>query len=219
MLLIGSLADAAHCASFPYVSCVGNEWSPLKLQSVSGENICVGNDVTKVCRVSIDEASNATSRVTVTQHGRVLVDWLESGDPSALDKTLAFSSRGGELVVATLQSESQGMALRDWNVTYISPSDSNIPYILHASSSEFGSQGAIVKNGRSSPPYCALLVTEWQTRQTRSGARLFLNAYLRPLSASQFELPGNVIASVRFDDRIKKLREEDGADMPLSLFR
>lgn len=209
---------SVQAAAFPYVSCVGKEWKLLQPQKQSDGEDCLGNGTAQVCRQAIDGAGNATSKVTILLGGHPVLDWLESGDPSYVSRFMAFSSDHGELVIATLQSESQGMAMRNWDVAYVRPSDVDAPDVMHVATAEFGTEGALVKPSNSSSDRCALLVSEWTTRQTRDGERLFLSGHLRVLGSPGFAVSTPVPEQIRFDDRVRKLREQDDPGIPLSLF-
>lgn len=217
-LLVCAGAGSVQAAAFPYVSCVGNEWKPLEPQKQADGATCVGTGDAQVCRQAVDDAGNATSMVTILRHGHPVLDWRESGDPSYVPRFLAFGSAHGELVVATLQSESQGMGMREWNVAYVRPTDVDAPDAMHVTTAEFGIEGALVRPANSKSGSCALLASEWTSRQTRDGEKLFLSGQLRVLSASGFASPTRVPGEVRFDDRVKKLREQDDPKIPLSLF-
>lgn len=218
VLLIALGATLSHSATFPYVSCVGKEWRRLNPEGVDNDDACVRNADVKVCRQPVRGAGTATSRVIVNQGDENVLEWLERGDPAYTSRILAFASANGELLVATLQSESQGMAMRDWNVAYIYPSGIDTPNVLHVSTAEFGTEGTLVKSTASGSGRCVLLVSEWMSRHTVDGDRLFLKGRLRYLNGAKFASPIDLPGTVRFDDRIRKLRERDDPRLPMSFF-
>jgi hypothetical protein len=218
ILAFSSAVIVANAATFPYVSCVGKQWQPMRVQASVDGGVCARNDHTEVCRRPAPGGGNVTSKVTLRQDGMPAIEWSESGDPSYLDRMLVLGSAGGELVVATLQSESQGMAMRDWQVTYVHPAATGTLDAMHTWSAEFGSEGALVRPAHAGAGPCALLVSEWTSRQTQQGERLFLKGRLRFLGPSGFGAPIELTPEVRFDDRIKRLRERDDPRIPLSLF-
>ncbi len=200
-------------------SCVGTDYLPLQLESprpIATDAICLAGHRVRVCRRLLTELQSGeqTSEVVVERLGQVVQKWSESGDPSYLQHIHAFrSSRdGSRLIVATQQSESMGMGVQEWLVNVLDPDQ---PGRRTFQTAEFGPQGALVAD-RTTPHVCHLLRTQWETRPTQQGDRLFLMGQLISLD------DGTPLAQPfykRFDRKLKRQRETPSANRPLRYFQ
>ncbi len=202
-------------------SCIGHGWEQLQSATTDADlGTCVTAADIRVCRHAITpETGNNTSEVSVHRAGIVLTQWQEDGDPAYLQRLYAFRSDRG-LLVATLQSESQGMGVQEWSINYIGTSGSSVSR-LTTKTAEFGAMGSIVRPSSSNKggSTCYLLDTQWETKVTAKGERLFLRANLRPLTPESFSATPQPVFSRRFDHKLERLRQQEGEWKPLVLFQ
>jgi hypothetical protein len=201
-------------------SCIGHGWEQLQPATVDASlGTCVASADIRVCKRAITpETGNNTSEVSVYRGGIVLTQWQEDGDPAYLQRLYAFRS-DRDLLVATLQSESQGMGVQEWSISYMGTSGSSVTR-LTTKTAEFGGMGSIVRPSSSSKghPTCYLLETQWETRPTSKGERLFLRASLRPLTLEGFSSAPQRVFSRRFDHKLERQRQQESEWKPLVFF-
>ncbi len=203
-------------------SCVGTHYLALSREqprpNPAVDALCLNGDNLRVCRRPLNgsQPDNETTEVVVESNGQVIQKWNESSDPSYLPQVHVFrASQGTErLIVATQQSESQGMGVQEWAINVI---DLGTLARRTYFSTEFGPKGSLVLGkGHSSTKSCQLLITRWETQLTRHGDRLFLVGQLIDLDKGTPLAP---IFTKRFDTKLKLQREAEPADRPMRYFQ
>lgn len=222
--LIGSMACAyAGLSPAPKLtSCVGTQYLALNRErpgtTLTVDAVCLTSNSLRVCRrlLTEEDSNNETTELTVESNGQVIQKWNESSDPRYLSQIHVFRAiqESTLLIVATQQSESQGMGIQEWSVNTIAMDK----YVRHTySTTEFGPQGSLVLDkANPSSKSCSLLSTHWATQSTRQGDRLFLIGKLIDLDT------GIALSSTltkRFDRKLKLQRESAPADRPLRYFQ
>jgi hypothetical protein len=211
-----------------FISCVGRDFANLPhtaiVQSTQVQKeFCLSDADLTVCRsaLSAGDTSDNTMAVSIRAHGVIVQRWFEMGDPGYLDKMHAFRSMKDKhvLIVATQQSESQGMGAQEWDVNVVSVGEQSGQTRRTFNTTEFGPSGALVKPKAPTDSSCSLLLTRWVTQQTPQGERLFLVGQL-------IDLHGEVTAdhdptswSRRFDRRFERQRASQPASRPLDYFK
>lgn len=206
--------------------CVGKQFvqlqdAPVAVSSKdSPEAVCMTRRHLSVCRTMLDgdQPDNRTMKITVSLNGSVTQEWFESADPAYLKHIHVFVAQSKEtnppIVVATQQSESQGMGVQEWLVNAITISGRHT-----FTTSELGSMGSLVFDRTKPSLACKILLTRWESRQTKSGERLYLVGKLVGMDsdASQNRKAGHAM-SRRLDRHLEQLRAANPSSRPLSYF-
>lgn len=221
-----ALADASKAPKL--VSCVGSEYVALQRATWASHNpadhaSCLSHRDLTVCRRLLSEESpaNDTMAVSIRASGIVVQSWLEKGDPGYLDKIYAFRGLKDKslVVVATQQSETQGMGAQEWEVNVVSIDGRSPNERRTFTTAEFGRLGTLVRNNRTTGSSCHLLSTRWETRATPQGDRLFLVGQLLELQGETPVEHSKTSFSRRFDHRLERQREAQTEDRPLAYFK
>lgn len=224
-----SISHAQPIRALQLRSCTGQEYVQMKptLAQSSARGVaptCLTQGRMTVCRRKLDENPDGdTSEVTVSTPAVTLAQWREQGDPAYVGNMLALNANKSNvnvLVIATLQSESQGMGTQEWSVNVLTTAvDGGSTSRRTLNTSEFGALGSVVKSTRRTIEPCRLLTTRWEERETKQGKRLFLVGELADILANQ-DTPSQPTAFVRrFDHRLEKLRLSNRVDRPMIFFQ
>lgn len=231
LLATAALTTSAEASSLnALASCVGRQFAqlqetnPVDQSKDSAAAICMGRQSISVCRRMLegDQAGDNTMKISLSIDGSVIREWLESADPAYLRRIHVFVKQDSnqkktlppQIIVATQQSESQGMGVQEWQVNVIDSTGHQT-----FKSSEFGPTGSLVFDRSKRTPACELLLTRWESRQTRAGERLFLMGDLVELETSRSrERAPKPLASRRLDRHLAQLRAIAPPSRPLSYF-
>jgi len=208
-------------------SCVGHEYAQLKpapASQVDSASVCLEQGSMTVCRRKLrGDQDNDTTETTVSLSNVVIAQWREHGDPVYMGHLFAFQSNRHHpkvLVIAALQSESQGMGVQEWAVHVVQFANGVQATKRTLTTADFGVNGSLLRaNGRSAGDSCHLLVTRWDERATRQGKRLFLVGELVDLLKEQSKPDQLNVFARRFDRKLEKLRLSDRNDRPLAFFQ
>lgn len=210
------------------VSCVGGEYVALQRTTWEPNNpadheSCLSDGDLTVCRRLLGKESSTddTMAVSIRASGIVVQSWLEKGDPGYLDKIYAFKGLKDKslAVVATQQSETQGMGAQEWDVNVVSIDGRSPSERRTFTTAEFGRLGTLVRNNSAAGSSCHLLSTHWETRATSQGDRLFLVGQLLELQGGTPPERAKTSFSRRFDHRLERQREAQPEDRPLVYFK
>jgi len=175
-----------------------------------------------VCRVKLDgnPEDGTTSEVIVSKDGAEFARWREDADPHQLRQIEVLSWKAkrppkNRLLIATLQSESQGMGVQSWLVSVLDLDRPDTRRVWRTA--EFSATGSVVTSPFKPSRGCVLLQTEWTTRNTRSGDRLFLQGRLIDPFQS-LDLSATVF-SRRFDKSFEALRLSEPWGRPAVYFK
>lgn len=211
------------------VSCVGaGQYVALQptsgaSKSAVGNESCLSDGDVIVCRRLLGDASSTddTMAISIRANGIVVQSWLEKGDPGYLDKMYAFRDLKNKslVVIATQQSETQGMGAQEWEVNVASIDGRSPSERRQFTTAEFGRAGTLVRDSRVAGSPCNLLSTRWETQSTAQGDRLFLVGQLLDLQGEAPQKRTTTLFSRRFDHRLERQRESQPEDRPLVYFK
>lgn len=220
---ITSMEVASQEAHHPHLtSCVGRQYVMAQpaapANTVESARTCHTLGDISVCRVGLNDTQedNATIKVMVLLNGGLVQEWRESADPAYFDQMHVLVRRQAKgvaptVIVTTQQAESQGMGVQEWaiNVLNLSGPVTRRTFVT----AELGPTGFLVADPRQASPVCKLLLTQWESRETAHGERLFLKIYL----ADPHRTDPNtaLLRRLRFDKRLERLRQSAPSDRPL----
>ena len=210
-------------------SCVGQEYEQMKptlaqRHVASAAPICLTQGLTTVCRQNLDDNPEGdTSEITVSTPTATLARWREQGDPAYIGNMLALTSikrHSDVLIIATLQSESQGMGVQEWAVNVLTTAPDGGPTSRRTlATTEFGARGSLVKPRLRTTEPCRLLATRWEERETKQGKRLFLVGELADILTDQAPSSQSTSFARRFDHKLEKMRLSNRLDRPMAFFQ
>jgi hypothetical protein len=231
-LVLAALVTTTH-AGTPQAgslrACVGQGYAALRSTAVpSGprktDEVCLVADGLTVCRRLLqgDRGDGNTMAVSIQSPGQEVQHWLEDGDPGYLAQFHAYRAHQGhaeEVIVATQQSETQGMGAQEWVVNVVRWGE-HLPATRHAvTTAEFGATGALVMAKAPAGGACHLLHTRWESHPSAQGQRLFLVGQLLDLAGDMTGPPATASFSRRLDRRFERQREAPPDGRPLIYFQ
>jgi hypothetical protein len=211
-------------------SCVGQEYLQMKPTTLAQRHVasaaptCLAQGLTTVCRQKLDDNPEGdTSEITVSTPNATLARWREQGDPAYINNLLALTSSKRSpdvLIIASLQTESQGMGVQEWSVNVLTTAPDGGPTSRKTlTTTEFGAMGSLVKPKLRTTEPCRLLTTRWEERETKQGKRLVLVGELADILTDQaFSSQSNSFAR-RFDHKLEKMRQSNRLDRPMVFFQ